>query len=238
MELRIVVAGPPKAGNVWVDRLLAAAYDLRVLADPPGGGGADVLRFHAAGRFPAGSIFHQHFWAEDELIGAIGSIGARIVTIQRDPYDTFVSLYHYVQRFPDGYIRNAEPAAAMIGRPVDHPDVLSFLEEGYGRNLANAVGWAERRDATIELRYERLQADTALELRRATDALHPVSDAVLRAAVRAAAADAVRRIDPSLAVHVRVARTGDWRNHLGPRHVDIFRRKHADAVRRLGYPVR
>jgi hypothetical protein len=236
--LRIIVAGPPKAGNVWVDHLLAGAYGLTVIDEVAAGQAEDLLRYHRNGRFLPNSVFHQHFWATDELIDAVRSIGAHLVTVLRDPYDMFVSFYHYVQRFPDGFVRNAEPAAAIIGKDIGHADVLAFLAQEYGRDLANALAWCERPDATIELRYERLQADTARELRRATDRIRPVGPDVLDAAVHAARADAVRQIRPGLERHIRYARTGDWRNHLGPAHLEVFRREHGDAVRRLGYPVR
>ena len=37
---------------------------------------------------------------------------------------------------------------------------------------------------------------------------------------------------------IRAATSGDWRNHLSPAHLTIFRERYADRIRALGYEVR
>jgi hypothetical protein len=48
----------------------------------------------------------------------------------------------------------------------------------------------------------------------------------------------VRQQDEKMAWHVRAAKVGDSREKLGEAHLTVFRERHADAIRSLGYEVR
>ncbi len=135
--MRIVIAGPPKSGNVWLKCILANIYGLRVLG-PKETPERPLLRLFqdwaAHGGFPDGTIFHQHYDYSTELVDLIDAVPATTVTIIRDPYDAMVSLHHFVhaQAGATGDEADARRATTLmnriVGKPIDHPDTLVELE--------------------------------------------------------------------------------------------------------------
>jgi hypothetical protein len=240
--MRIVVSAPPKTGNHWIGCLLSTIYDLQW--PTPGGHAAtaspDTLAaFVAAGGFPDGSMFHHHSRFHRRLCDVIDAIPAHHVTLLRDPYDAFVSMYYWEQeRSSRGLGRDQpRPRHAMYGKPLDHPDVLAFLAEGFGQHIVRANGWLHSGRA-IPVRYEDLHRDPVATLRQLTDQIESVPDERIHAAIETCRADRVRQQDEKMAWHVRAAKVGDSRDKLGPAHLAIFRERHGDLIRSLGYEVR
>ena len=69
-RVRIMIAGPPKAGNVWLKCILGHIYDLRPLLkhETPQRPQFHLLKaWLEDGNFPDGTIFHQHYDYKDEL---------------------------------------------------------------------------------------------------------------------------------------------------------------------------
>lgn len=246
--MRIAIAGPPKTGNVWLKCLLAAIYDLRPLGPKlsPARPEFDVFRaWVAAGGFRDGSVFHQHYDYSPALADAIAAVPARIVTIVRDPYDAFVSSYFTIQqRAASGTLGGEDDgkvtrAVVMAGKPLDHPDVLAYLADGFDRHLVKANDWVHSGRATV-LRYEALHGDPVAELTRATAEIggEPAPPERIAAAVESCSAERMRQLGANKAKHVRTATVGDSRQRLGEAHLAILREQHADLIRALGYPVR
>jgi len=248
--MRIVIAAPPKAGNAWLRCLLREVYGLANLSGPglpPRADAASFAEWAAAGRFPDGALFHQHVPYSDELADAVAALPAHLVTILRDPYDMFVSLYHFVQTQAAkekraGRARDAERgrprrADAMVGRPLGDPAVLAFLADGFGKSLALGVDWL-RSGRSLVVRYEDLHRDPVAALARLTDAIAPAPAERVARAVEACRADNQRRAKGGRANRVRTATVGDSKNHLGDAHLALFRDRHAAAIRALGYDVR
>src|SRR5215204_40569 len=158
--MRIVLAGPPKTGNVWIENIIARIYDLEILRPPnaPAGKDACFRQFVETGMFKNRSIFHQHFLPTDDFLSITESINCQIISAIRDPYDTFVSLYFYIQRFGEDYIKARDPNATAIGKPIDHPDVLCLLKHSYRENLLLGVEWIDSGKSLI-IRYEDLHND-------------------------------------------------------------------------------
>ncbi len=237
--MRIVIAGPPKTGNVWLKCILATAYGLKILGPKrvPERPQLDLFQaWVARGDFPDGTIFHQHYDYSPELAAAIETVPAHIVTIVRDPYDAFVSSYFTIQKHAGDDKRKENLAAVMIGKPLDHPDVLAYLADGFDRHLAKANDWVHSGRAVV-FRYEALHADPAAALRRGTDQIGPVAPGRIEAAIEACSAETMRQSNRA-AKHVRAATVGDSRARLDEAHLAIFRERHADLVRSLGYEVR
>jgi hypothetical protein len=234
--MRILLAGLAKTGNVWVEQILASAYDLNLLASAPPANPVAFQRFVAAGEFPDDTVFHQHFAPSALLLKAAAAIDCHLVSAIRNPYDVFVSLYHYAQRFSDGFRRAGGGGVILIDKPIDDPDVLDFLRYDFGNQLDMALRWV-RSDRSIIVRYEDLHTDPVPTVRRLTNQIRPVSDERIEQAIAAAGADLLRRRDEHFAKHIRAATVGDWKNHLSEVHLEVFRSRHADVICHLGYEV-
>lgn len=239
--MRIVVASPPKSGNHWIKCLLGEIYDLRQVAgeEKQRVTRDDYPAWVAEGNFPDGSILHMHNRFSRKLCHVVERTPAHVVTIVRDPYDAFVSLYHWTQERVERDLddRTDRPRHLLAGKPLDDPDVIRFIVEHYGTNIANAVGWLHSGRAVV-VRYEALHADPVAELTRATAAIEPVAPGRIAAAIEACRADNMRQRSEKMQWHVRSARVGDSRQKLGEAHLAAFREHHADAIRSLGYEVR
>ncbi|MCC7022797.1 MAG: hypothetical protein IT338_08215 [Thermomicrobiales bacterium] len=240
--MRIVVSAPPKSGNHWIGCLLSTIYGLQY--PTPGGHAATaspetLAEFAASGGFPDGSMFHHHTRFHPRLCDVIDAIPAHHVTMVRDPYDVFVSMYYWEQeRSARGLGRDRpRPRHAMYGKPIDDEAVLQFLADGFGPHIERANGWIHSGRA-IPIRYEELHDSPVAALQRVTGQIKPVSDETIVAALEACRADRARQQDEKMAWHVRAARVGDSRDKLGEAHLRIFRERHGDLIRSLGYEVR
>ncbi len=239
--MRIVIAGPPKAGNVWLKCIVATMFDLRQLMAKETPARPQLPLFQAwalAGRFPDGTVFHQHFDYSDELADAIAAIPAQTVTIIRDPYDAFVSSYYNIQKHIDDGLRQGRRTDVMLGKTLADPDVLGFLRAGgFRNNMLRAKEWMESGRSHV-VRYEGLHNDAVAELSGLADAIQPVPREKIERAVAACSADTMRAQGGARASHVRTAKVGDSKEKLGPDHLTIFREMHGDLIRDLGYEVR
>lgn len=237
--VRIVVTSSPKSGNHWIRCLLKHVYDLDELPEKPSTRADAFQAWVEAGNFPDGSIFQQHCRFSKDLADVIEAVPAKIVTIIRDPYDVFVSLYYWVQNRVAHEVveRKSRPRDTIIGRSLDDPAVLEYLAEDFGANLARANGWLHSARSVI-VRYEGLHKDPVGELRRATDAIQQTERARLEQALGICSAENMRQMNEMMAWHVRSATVGDSRNRLNESHLAIFRKRYADIIRSLGYEVR
>ncbi|MCC6312622.1 MAG: sulfotransferase domain-containing protein [Thermomicrobiales bacterium] len=240
--MRVVVASPPKSGNHWVKCLLARIYDLSIIEgeDKPRLTPEALPRWVASGGFPENSIVHIHNKCSRRLCDAIDAVPAHLVTILRDPYDMFVSLYHWAQERAERNLDSPErsrPRHALVDKPIDDPEVLAFIENEYGATLRHGLTWLRGERAHI-VRYERLHEDPIAELTALTAAIAPAPEDRITAAIDACRADRMRGQDEKMHWHVRSARVGDARDALGPAHLERFRRAHRAVIHELGYDVR
>jgi hypothetical protein len=256
--MRIVISSPPKMGNKWIKCLLSRVYDLEWIVgdDSPDTNIKRFLQFVNEGRFPDNTIFHQHRRYDPRLCNLIDQIPAHLVTIARDPYDAFVSMYHWIQTRSDydrqrGRAREMKsrprdakvgqtserPRDAIVGKPIDDPLILQYLENEYGSQIARASEWVHSGRAIV-VRYEDLHRDPVEALTRVTNQIEPVEPARIERAVEACSADNMRRMSKRMSQHVRTAKVGDSRDKLGELHLKIFREKYGDLLTSLGYDVR
>jgi hypothetical protein len=243
--MRIVISSPPKMGNKWAKCLLSRIYDLQWIIgdDSPDTNIAKFSQFVSEGRFPDNTIFHQHCRYKAKLCDIIDEVPAHLVTIVRDPYDAFVSMYHWIQTRTEydhvrGRVRPKErPRDAMVGKPIDDPVILAYLADGYGEQIRRADEWIHCGRAIV-LRYEELHRDPVAELTRVTTSIEPVDRSRIESAVEACSADNMRKMTKKMSIHVRAAKVGDSREKLGEPHLRIFREQYGDLVTSLGYEVR
>lgn len=242
--MRIIVVSPPRFGNHWIECLLGTIYELEHLGGaqkPPDTKARVVQEWIEAGGFPDDAIFHLHCRYRERLCDVADALSAHMVSMVRDPYDAFVSLYFWTQK--------REPAPAekpgrrtrhlMVGKPIDDPAVLEFLgdEDGYEGYLRTALGWHRSGRASL-VRYEDLHARPVETLTTLTDAIAPVDPEVITAALETCRAENMRQQSADMQWNVRVARVGDSHEKLGAAHLDIFRDRYGDIIRELGYEVR
>jgi hypothetical protein len=243
--MRIVISSPPKMGNKWIKCLLSRVYDLQwvIGEDSPDTNIERFELFVSEGRFPDNTIFHQHCKYKPKICDIIDEIPAHLVTIVRDPYDAFVSMYHWIQTRTDydrerGRVRKKErPRDAMVGKPIDDPLILEYLADGYGQQIQRAHEWVNSGRAIV-VRYEDLHRDPVEALTRVTNQIEPVDTARIEKAVEACSVDNMRKMSKRMSQHVRAAKVGDSRDKLGEPHLKIFREKYSDLLTSLGYEVR
>ncbi len=238
--MRIIIAGPPKAGNVWLKCILGTIYQLRPLGlkETPARPYLDLFtEWAAAGSFVDGSIFHQHYDYDPELCDAIDALPAHTVTIIRDPYDTFVSSYHTIQQYTEEEGRKGR-RAQIAGKPLDSEEVYAYLRAGgFRNNMKRAQAWVQS-GRTHVVRYEKLHSDPIAELTAVTNAIEPVPVERIEAALDYCSAENMRKRDNTKKPHVRSAKVGDSKQSLNEQHLAIFREMHGDLIRSLGYEVR
>jgi hypothetical protein len=243
--MRIVISSPPKMGNKWLKCLLSRVYDLQWIIgdDSPDTNIAEFGKWVEEGRFPENTIFHQHCKYKPALCDIIDEVPAHLVTIVRDPYDAFVSMYHWIQTRTEydrerGRVRPKErPRNAMYNKAIDDPVILDFLAGGYGENIRRAQEWVSSGRAIV-VRYEDLHRDAAEALTRVTNIIEPVDAARIQQAVESCSADNMRNMSKRMSKHVRAAKVGDSRDKLGDAHLQIFREQYGDVLTSLGYEVR
>ena len=239
--MRIVIAGAPKTGNMWLKCLLGRAYGLRWLRPfetPESVDLPSLTSWLAAGRFPDGTIFHQHHAYSPAIADAVDAVPAHLVTIIRDPYDAFVSTYYTLQHHAAEQTRKGPKFVELVGRPLDDPAVTEFLRKGgYRKNLEKARDWVASERAVV-VRYENLSQDPLAELERATEMIAPLTADKLKTAIDYCHADRMRQRTKGGSKHVRAAIVGDSVRHLTPDHLEAFREAYADVIEELGYAVR
>jgi hypothetical protein len=243
--MRIVISSPPKMGNKWIKCLLSRIYDLEWIVgdDSPDTNIERFDLFVSEGRIPDNTIFHQHCKYKPKVCDAIDEIPAHQVTIVRDPYDAFVSMYHWIQTRTDydrqrGRVRKKQrPRDAMIGKPIDDPLILDYLADGFGQLIQRADEWVHSGRAVV-VRYEDLHNDPVEALTRVTNQIEPVDTARIEQAIEACSADNMRKMSKRMSQHVRAAKVGDSRDKLSEPHLKIFREKYGDLLSSLGYEVR
>jgi hypothetical protein len=242
--MRILIVAPPKTGNSWLKCLVSSVYDLDWLTPDRVPSGTTLEAFTAwlsSSGFPDNAVFHHHYHYSPQLVELATRNAIHLTTILRDPYDMFVSRYFFAQAQADNENRTNKvgdrTSDVMIGNAIDDPVVLAYLADSFGAELQKGIVWLES-GASVVVRYERLIDQPEVELTRATDQIQPAAPDRVRAAIEACQAENLLRARKGLKRRIRVATSGDWRNHLLPAHLKIFREHHADRIRALGYEVR
>ncbi|MFM8595001.1 MAG: sulfotransferase domain-containing protein [Chloroflexota bacterium] len=166
-----------------------------------------------------------------------------MVTIVRDPYDTFVSMFYWLQtrsvadREKEKQRPRDRPKDVLIGKDIDDPAVLEFLSTTFEEYLRRGDDWIHSGRAVVA-RYEHLHKDPVAELTKVTNQIKPVDEATILQAIETCKAENMRSMSKKMSQHIRSASVGDSQKRLSEAHLEIFRTQYADYVRRLGYEVR
>jgi hypothetical protein len=194
-----------------------------------------------------GIIMHRHSRFQRRAVAELEARGVHLVTIVRDPYDSFLSYYKWVQTRKNDKANDAEddgdgeggnrPRELMFGKPIDHPDVLAFLSDGFGTNLKRANQWFHSGHAAI-IRYEDLHADPQAALIGLTNQIEPVDSARIQQALEGCTISNMLNARPGMAHTLGTGKVGSSRADLLPVHLEIMRERWGDQIESLGYRVR
>jgi SAM-dependent methyltransferase len=234
--MRIVVVDPLGTGDATLRRGLARVYGLTAIPratiprrDDPD----DVAAWIVGAGFPDGSLLPYPGHFAPAVTEAIAAVGAHVVTLLRDPYDAFAAAYQDAQaRVEEGGGEEGRKrrSSVMVGKPIDHPDVLGFLSHEFRSQLERADAW-QLAGAAIVARQEDVAADPVAALHRVTELIQPVDPAALKRALkRDRSADGARAGSGD--------RDDDPGGALGDIHLALFRDHHADLIATLSYAVR
>lgn len=237
MIVRILIVGPPRCGNTWLKCLLSKMYDLTILRQVPTDFEGLAQKIES-GWFGENSIFHQHFEPQETLYDLVDFVEAHLVTILRNPYDAFVSLYFFVQNMPQKF-GPEHHLHVLCDREINNQAVLEFLEDsefGYRVYLQLAFDWIRSQRSTI-VRYENLRNSPKRTLQHVSRSITLASEERIIAAVQACQIKKMRKAKNARRKHFRKGKVNDHSNHLSEAHYEIFRNVNGDLIQALGYPV-
>ena len=233
-HLRILIAGAPKTGNMWLRMLLWNMYDLRQV-DVSG-----ILRLEEYPR-QGSFVTHQHLLPSPQLFAWGDALGVHYVTMLRHPGDILLSLYHYVNNMAQvwkeqGRRMGEAPSHSLIGQPLDSKGVRDYVSDHFGDEcLQKSVAWIRSNRAAI-VRYEDLHQAPEDTLFRLAKALQPVSRGRIHAAIEACSIGKLQAMaGKQMRAHYRKGRTGDWQAELPESITDLLQERYTDELRSMGY---
>lgn len=241
----LFVAGLPKSGTTWLERMLTgyagfhtllipdvAAYELRT------GGSHDYeLPDDIFGRWRemlVVSKMHVHGSAHNAAL--LRRAGVRYVVLYRDLRDVAVSHYFYVRQTP------WHPEFPLYSRLTLPEALIAFANRTAAAFSAWVRSWDENRDPDLSLmmRYEDLLADTAGTVARI--AQHFSLDDSPATVQRLVAQHSFRRLsggrspgEDDAHSFFRKGVSGDWCNHFSTTTKAIYKEVVGDFLIRYGY---
>lgn len=229
--MRIVIAAR-SGGRAQLGCMLAYLYGLGV--------GETRIQINGddADDVPAGTVAATQQPFTPALGEAARRTGIDLVAIVRHPYDLFVSQYLGQQlrgKRSGASSTDPKPAVVLRDRAIDAPEVLGFLEDGFGEQVTWLLGWQGSGAAIVP--YERLIEEPAGTLRYLTERIAPVEANRIERAVLVCPAEGPVRSRPGIGRRMPATPPGAWREHLTSAHLAILRARYGDAVRALGYEV-
>lgn len=220
--LKIIIVGTPKAGNTWLNYLLAELYVLdRVELD------ADFREVDWKGLGPRW-VGQQHYPPEPELLEIAREHGIVFVTPVRHPGDVFVSLRHYADNRDE---RDEAPEFMHAVMPdsmlEDGPGVFGEATRAYARNgfylkLHLSLYWL-RGGWSHGVRYEEMWQRPVETFKALTDRIVPMPLEKLRHALCACEIGLMRANHDPKGKFVRKGGLGSWRDEMDPELQSILR---------------
>lgn len=200
----VIVAGHPRSGNTWLNRLLSDLLDAPIQNAP---GLEIVVSFATLGQGPyIVRKTHMTYPEFDERLGGRGYHGpCKVVFIQRDPRDVICSQIHYrSQQHTDEIIM------ATIEEKLDDADVRSSYEDWIRE-------WLEADCVDYRTRYEWLHADPVGELHRMHCAItgNTLAEGIIRNIVLRQSFD---RLKPAYPHSMWRGKVGTWKRYFKRRH--------------------
>lgn len=233
--MKILIAGAPKTGNMWLKHILSHLYqvpevDLSAVPD---------FRAYLDANFES-FVTHQHFLPKPYIVAWGEKVSAKFITMARHPGDLFVSLFFYVNQYGDAWrkagILGQTPSHCLIGQPLDGSVVMNYLARDFhGECLGKTIAWQDSGKAQM-IRYEDLKNAPAETVQSLSGFLEPVTSTRIREAIQKSQFKAMRKnAGPGMKAHFRKGKTGGWRRWLNKTHCDIIADVSGEAMQRWHY---
>jgi hypothetical protein len=227
--VRVAVISSPRSGNMWLRRLLVAAYGLEEIAvHSPAEVEWETL--------PERCVLQLHWHRTPEFRRLMRQHGFSVVVLARHPLDVLVSILHFAPHEPltarwlEGEGGNED---SLLGA---NPASRAFLAYGTGPRakalLSVTPEWWEHADACT--RYEDLVDDPAAEFDRLTDALGTEPAVPPAEAVEVVSFGRLR--EEATNMHFWQGRPGLWAELVPTRYALAIASAHPSSLA-LGYSV-
>jgi len=233
--MKIVIAGAPKTGNMWLKNILGHVYGIpRVdVSNVPD------FRTYMDENFPS-FVTHQHFLPKPYLLDWGMRRNVCFLTMARHPGDLFVSLYFYVNRFAKSWEETGTLGTTashrLIGKELGSPAVYSYLEKDFQEEcLGKSLAWIKQGYTTC-VRYEDLIEQPLLTLKNLTNTLQPVNRWRIWRAIHKSRFKSMRgKASETMVAHFREGKTGGWSKHLNQKHIALISEHCAAAMTYWNY---
>lgn len=217
-QLKIIIASTPKTGNTWLRYLLAAIYDLPMVALNK--------TFDAAALNALGPrwIGHEHYQPSPDLIDWAEQNGVVLITTIRHPGDVLISLYHYVRNYvKDSRVSGFGPETAMADDGDTFGEQTSaFVRTTFHTLLDISANWV-RSGSSYVVRYEDLWRDPVGRLSALTDQIHPIALDRIERSVEQCDISVMRNMSKNDGKFFRQGGSGGWRDALPVEVIELFR---------------
>ena len=229
MTVRIAVVSSPRSGNMWLRRLLVAAYGLEERAAHT----PDEVDWD---RLADGCVLQLHWHRTPAFRALLATHGFSIVVLARHPLDVLVSILHFAPHEPqtarwlDG---ESGDERRLVGADPASAAFLAYATGPRARALLSITPeWWDTGDARI--RYEDLVERPVDELARLVDELGGTPVVSAAQAVEAVRFDELR--DEATNLHFWQGRPGLWKELVPTRYALAIAAVYPE-MERLGYSV-
>ena len=215
----LFVAGLPKSGSTWLERMLASYPGYREVLLPEASfaelrgqaGHLFELPPGCLGRFRGALVLTKmHCPGTPGNVAVLREAGVPCAILHRDPRDVAVSYVHYVRATPwhqdHPALKNLDAAGAL----------RFFLRRRLPEFAAWMRSWRDHRDpeTSLMLSYEEMLEDPAAALRRVLGLFGLPADETLLAGIVERHRFEASRSSGEGGAFFRKGVAGDWRNHF------------------------
>lgn len=242
----LFVAGLPKSGTTWLERMIAEipGFGTQVRIPEAGlhelrtGGSHDFeLPERVFDRFDRRlAVMKLHCHGSAHNVETLRKAGVRCVIIYRDLRDVAVSNYYYVRRarwHPEHALYRDEDVATGLRR---------FADRTLGRYIDWIRSWRANRDpaTSLEIRYEQVLAEPVASMRKIVELFDlGVADETIASLVeahsfeRSSGGRQAGEADASSFLRKGVA--GDWKNQFDDETKEMYKERLGGFLVEIGY---
>lgn len=237
----LFVAGMPKSGTTWLEKMISSYPGYTELLIPAAsfaelrnGKGHLFELPHAFEQSLRNALLVLKMHCDGSLVNVqrLRQAGFPYVVLYRDPRDVAVSYYHYVKDTPwhGDYLA------------LKNLDLCEGIHYFINKRLPEFAhwmrSWRDNRDAktSLMLAYEELRTDPKWVVRQVFDLFKlPATDNEIAAIVEANSIEALRQREAAVSNFFREGKIGGWANHFNDEHRAGFKKAASQLLVEFGY---